>query len=271
MVIRRAAWADHFYPARAAELERELERHLGAPPAEARIPKPIACVAPHAAYIYSGAVAGALYARLDLPDRFVILCPNHTGRGTPLAVMSEGAWQTPLGEARIDATLAAALKKKCRLLSEDSQAHAKEHALEVQLPFLQKLRPQMQFVPIAVGTEAWEALENLGQAMAATIAEAGRAVLIIASSDMNHFESDERTRRKDRRAIDQVLARDARGLYDTVRHEHISMCGYCPTVAALVAANRLGARDAELVRYATSAETSGDYARVVGYAGMAVF
>jgi len=269
-MVRRAAWAGQFYPAHPALLRQELEKHLAAQTGKA-IARPIACVSPHAAYIYSGAVAGAVYARMDLPDRFILLCPNHNMRGAPLAIMSEGTWQTPLGEARIDSSLAAALQKKCRLLSEDARAHAKEHALEVQLPFLQMLRPQMQFVPIAVGTDAYDALENLGHALAEAVAAAGRTVLIVASSDMNHFEDDDLTRQKDRLAIDQVLALDPRGLHDTVRHEHISMCGYCPTVSALVAARQLGARDAELVRYATSAEASGDYSRVVGYAGMVVF
>ena len=268
-MVRRAAWADHFYPGRPAELHEELEKHL-AGQAGPKIAKPTACVSPHAAYIYSGQVAGAVYSSMELPDRFVILCPNHTGRGAPLAIMSEGAWQTPLGNAPVDSPLASALKKKCHLLFEDAQAHRREHALEVQLPFLQKLRPAMCFVPIAVGIEAYEALELLGAALAEAIAGAGGGVLIVASSDMNHFENDERTRQKDRRAIDQVLALDPRGLYDTVRREHISMCGYCPTVAALIASRRLGASKAELVRYATSAEASGDYSRVVGYAGLVV-
>jgi AmmeMemoRadiSam system protein B len=221
--------------------------------------------------MYSGSVAGAVYARMELPERFIVLGPNHTGRGAPLAIQSEGEWQTPLGNASIDSALAQALRKRCRLLSEDSEAHRHEHSLEVQLPFLQQLRPALTFVPIAVGTEVWEALEMLAAALAETVDSAAGPVLIVASSDMNHFESDERTRVKDRRAIDRVLALDPHGLYDAVRHEHITMCGYCPAVVMLAAAKRLGATQAELVRYATSADVCGDYSRVVGYAGMVVW
>ena len=270
-MVRRAAWGDRFYPAQPAVLSREVEQYLADQTSPEKIPDPIACVAPHAALMYSGAIAGAVYARLNLPQRFIVLCPNHTGRGTPLSIMSQGKWQMPMGDAAIDAGLAALLMRKCQLLSEDAQAHENEHSLEVQLPFLQKLQPSLQFVPIAVGTEAYEALEMLGHAMAEAIRKQSQKVLIVASSDMNHFESDERTRLKDRRAIDQVLALDPRGLYDTVRREHITMCGYCPAVAALIAARDLGAQNAELVRYGTSADVSGDYRRVVGYAGMAIW
>ncbi|MBI3698519.1 MAG: AmmeMemoRadiSam system protein B, partial [Acidobacteria bacterium] len=168
-------------------------------------------------------------------------------------------------------TLAAQLQKHCHLLSEDARAHRDEHSLEVQLPFLQKLQPHLRFVPIAVGIDAFEALEMLGHAMAQAVTAGRQRVLIVASSDMNHFENDERTRLKDRRAIDQVLALDPRALYDTVRREHISMCGYCPAVSMLIAARDLGAKNAELIRYGTSADVSGDYNRVVGYAGLVVW
>lgn len=269
-MLRRAAWGGQFYPAQPHLLKQELEKYLAGETAE-KIAAPIGCVSPHAAYMYSGAIAGAVYARMELPETFIILCPNHTGRGAPLSMMSEGEWQTPLGNIHIEDKLANELRRRCHLLFEDAQAHLEEHSLEVQLPFLQKLRPNLRFVPIAVGTEAFDALEMLGHAMAGAIESYEQKVLIVASSDMNHFENDERTRLKDRRAIDQVLALDARGLYDTVRHEHITMCGYCPTVAMLTAARRLGACYAELVRYGTSADVSGDYSRVVGYAGMIVW
>jgi AmmeMemoRadiSam system protein B len=269
-MLRRAAWADQFYPAQPAVLRKELEKLLAPEPAE-KIAAPIGCVAPHAGYVYSGAIAGAVYARLELPDRFLILCPNHTGRGAPLAIMSEGEWQTPLGNARIDAALAARLQKHCHLLSEDARAHRDEHSLEVQLPFLQKLRPGLQFVPIAVGTEAYDALELLGEALAEAAASCPQRVLIVASSDMNHYESDAATRVKDRLALDPLLALDPRSLYDTVRREHVTMCGYCPAVAMLIAARKLGAGNAELVRYGTSADVSGDFSRVVGYAGIVIW
>jgi len=221
--------------------------------------------------MYSGHVAGAVYRLLELPQRFVILCPNHTGMGEPLAIMSGGAWQTPLGLCEVDEELAAELKRRMPLLSEDDQAHHSEHALEVQLPFLQILVPGFRFVPIAVGTRNFEVLSALGVAIGNLLAQQNERALVIASSDMNHYESDSVTRVKDRRAIDQLLARDPRGLYDVVRDAHISMCGYGPAVAMLTAAHKLGATQAELIRYATSGDVSGDKDMVVGYAGIAVY
>jgi AmmeMemoRadiSam system protein B len=269
-MLRRAAWADRFYPANPAALNQELDRCLGDPPGD-KMSHPLGCICPHAGYIYSGPIAGAVYSRLDLPDRFIILCPNHTGMGDPLAIMPEGEWETPLGRARIDARLAARVKKGCPLLTDDVRAHQEEHALEVQLPFLQRLRPGLEFVPIAVGAGSFPPLETLGRAIAEAVRGYDRRVLVVSSSDMNHYEDDRRTRLKDRRAIDQVLALDPQALYNTVRREKISMCGYGPTVAMLTAALELGAKHAELVRYGTSAEVSGDYDRVVGYAGMVVW
>jgi AmmeMemoRadiSam system protein B len=221
--------------------------------------------------MYSGHVAGAVYRRLDLPEQIVILCPNHTGMGEPLAIMSEGVWRTPLGDAAIDEPLAAELKQAMPLLSEDEEAHRAEHALEVQLPFLQVLEPDFRFVPITVGTSNFSVLSALGTAIGNVLTKRENRVLVIASSDMNHYESDEVTRVKDHRAIDQLLALDPRGLYDVVREGHISMCGYGPAVIMLTAACKLGATKAELIRYATSGDISGDKEMVVGYAGIAVF
>ena len=269
--IRLPAVAGKFYPANSRELRSEVETYTR--PIERTDETKIhalGCVAPHAGYVYSGSVAGEVYRRLELPARYVILCPNHTGRGEPLAIMSTGVWRTPLGDVPIDEGLSSALKARFSLLSEDEAAHRFEHALEVQLPFLQVLHPQFSFVPIAVGTSHYAALSALGVAIASAIREAGEQILVLASSDMNHYESDSVTRVKDRRAIDQILALDPRGLYDVVRKANISMCGYGPTVAMLTAALRLGAKKAELLRYATSGDVSGDREMVVGYAGIAV-
>jgi MEMO1 family protein len=270
--LRPPAVAGRFYPANPQRLRVDLEGYLTAPVnahLEAKI-KALGCVVPHAGYIYSGHVAGAVYRRLVPSDRVILLCPNHTGMGEPLAIMSEGAWRTPLGDALIDAELAAGLKQRMPLLAEDVEAHRSEHALEVQLPFLQVLVPGFQFVPITVGTSSFEALSALGVAIGKVLADRNERVLIIASSDMNHYESDEVTRVKDRRAIEQLLALDPRGLYDTVREHKISMCGYGPAVIMLTAAKKLGATKAELIRYATSCDVSGDKDMVVGYAGIAV-
>jgi len=274
--IRRPAVAGRFYSANAQRLRAEVETFVtpSASPGHAGAEEKIAalgCIAPHAGYVYSGAVAGALYRRLLLPRRCVILCPNHTGQGEPLAIMSAGAWRTPLGDAPIDSDLAAALTAETSLLCEDQEAHRYEHALEVQLPFLQVLRPDFQFVPITVGTSNFESLSALGEAIGRVLSALPEPALVIASSDMNHYENDAVTRVKDRRAIEQVLALDARGLYETVRQGNISMCGYAPATVMLTTARRLGATKAELVRYATSGEVSGDHDMVVGYAGIAVY
>lgn len=274
--IRRPAVAGRFYPANAQHLRTEVETFTTARATAAQaIGEPkiaaLGCIVPHAGYVYSGAVAGAVFRSLDLPRRCVILCPNHTGTGEPLAIMSEGAWHTPLGDAVVDAELADALTAEVTELSEDSEAHRYEHALEVQLPFLQVLRPDFRFVPIAVGTSAFESLSALGQAIGHLLSNLSEPALVIASSDMNHYESDEVTRVKDQRAIDQVLALDPRGLYDTVREGHITMCGYGPATVMLTAARLMGANQAKLIRYATSADVSGDRDMVVGYAGIAVY
>lgn len=262
---RPPAVAGKFYPADRESLLAEVQSFLApeGPPVGA-----IGCVIPHAGYMYSGHVAGAGYAALKVPSRVVILCPNHTGLGKPLSIMSTGTWETPLGAAAIDSALAVALKERFPLLTEDAEAHRAEHAIEVQLPFLQELRPDFQFVPIALGTQDYELLSRLGNALAEVIAEQHDSILIIASSDMNHYENDAITRVKDQKAIGRVLALDPRGLFEVVTRENISMCGVGPAVAMLTAGRVLGARSAELVKYATSGDVSGERRMVVGYAGM---
>jgi hypothetical protein len=227
-------------------------------------------MAPHAGYVYSGAVAGEVYRRLEIPARVILLGPRHFPRGASLAILSDGAWQTPLGMAPIDHPLAEKISRAFPLLREDAVAHSTEHSLEVQLPFLQRLAPAFAFVPIVIGPAQWEQLEALGRALAAVVAAEREPILLVASSDMNHYESDAITRVKDHKAIDQILAVEPRKLFDTVRDEKISMCGYAAAVATLIAARELGATRAELVRYATSGEVNGDMNEVVGYAGMTI-
>ena len=269
--VRQPAVAGRFYPAKPEQLSRELDQHLGPVPAPGEtVEGAIACVVPHAGYMYSGHVAGAVYRRLPGRAAYVILGPNHSGRGAPLAMTSSGRWVTPLGEVPIDTPLAQAVQQQCHLVMEDAAAHAHEHSLEVQLPFLQRRMGEFRLVPIGIGIGGYSALESLGHALARVIERAPEPVLIIASSDLNHYEADDVTRVKDRKAIDKILALDPQGLYDVVRRESISMCGYGPAVAMLTAARDLGATRAELIKYATSAETSGDREAVVGYAGMIV-
>jgi AmmeMemoRadiSam system protein B len=275
--VRTPAVAGRFYPGRAEELLREVREFTstGKVPIETGRIAAIGCIAPHAGYIYSGGVAGAVYSRVKIPERCVILCPNHTGKGRPLAIMANTTWQTPLGEVAADADMGARLLRRFPALQEDSAAHRAEHAIEVQLPFLQALRTELKIIPIAVGTSDFDVLRGLGEALADVIVDGHKEeqkerTLIIASSDMNHYEPDATTRFKDHKAIERVLAMDARGLWEVVMNEDISMCGFGPTVVMLTAAKLLGATSATLVKYATSGDVSGDYEAVVGYAGMIV-
>ena len=269
-LLRHPAVAGRFYPGDPDDLRTEARAYLSHSEAKAVPRRAIGCIAPHAGYIYSGHVAGAVFASAEIPRRCVVMCPNHTGMGRSLAIMSDGAWETPLGEVPIDAELAAALKERFPALHEDSAAHRAEHAAEVELPFLQLRQPELSFVPIALGTAQFEPLEHLGLAVAEVIAAQSDPVLIVASSDMNHYESDAVTRAKDHRAIERILSLDPRGLYDVVTQQDISMCGFGPAVAMLTAARKLGAKAAELVKYATSGDVSGERDRVVGYAGVMV-
>jgi AmmeMemoRadiSam system protein B len=266
---RHPAVAGRFYPRDPDSLREDVLGYLFEPSMRKTV-RALGCIAPHAGYMYSGHVAGAVFGNLEIPEVCIVLCPNHTGAGRPLAIVGAGAWETPLGTIPIDSVFAAALKQGCPLLQEDSAAHLSEHAVEVELPFLQVLQPQLRLVPIALGTRDFDALAELGNAIADTIAAYQCQVLVVASSDMNHYESDAITRIKDESAIAPILALDARALYDVVTQQHVSMCGFGPAVAMLTATKKLGANSAELVKYATSGDISGDRDLVVGYAGVIV-
>lgn len=266
--VRLPAVAGRFYPRHPGELLREIHEYTT--PAPTSLVRAIGCVVPHAGYIYSGHVAGQVFSRIEIPEHCIILCPNHTGYGVALATMTTSSWQTPLGEVRASERLGRDLVQRFPLLKEDSAAHHGEHAIEVELPFLQVRQNDLHILPIAIGTRDFEILHALGQAIADVIDNSESTALIVASSDMNHYESDAVTRVKDRKAIEHVLTMDARGLWDTVMSEGISMCGFGPTIVMLTAAKILGATSATLVRYATSGEVSGDFEHVVGYAGIIV-
>jgi AmmeMemoRadiSam system protein B len=268
-MIRSPAVAGRFYPNEPARLNEELETFLAVHAPAERI-RAQACLVPHAGYKYSGHVAGAVYSRSEIPSRVILVGPRHFPRGAPFAILSNGAWQTPLGLAPIDRPLAEKIMRACPLLREDAVAHSGEHSLEVQLPFLQRLAPSFAFVPIVIGSVQYAELEALGHAIAEVIVSEQEPILVVASSDMNHYESDAVTRVKDGKAIDRILALDPRALFDTVRDEDISMCGYGAAVAMLTAVRQMGATHAELVRYATSGESSGDLQEVVGYAGIII-
>lgn len=270
MTTRAPAVAGTFYEASPDRLRAQVNACFAAnPPADAKR-KFIGAVVPHAGLVYSGHVAAAFYALAELPARYIILCPNHTGLGQSAAINREGDWRTPFGNVPVDADLAAKLMAKTRLLTEDSKAHASEHSLEVQLPFLQQLIGSFTFVPICLATHRFELTEEIGLAIAEVVAAEGEAIGILASSDLNHYLDQTTTLEKDQQAIDRVLALDARGLWDTVRENDISMCGFIPTTAMLVAAKKLGAANAQLIKHATSGDMNGDYSQVVGYASLLI-
>lgn len=266
-MVRLPAVAGRFYPSDPAELSAQIHEHT-TPTDGPPVRNVKACLVPHAGLMFSGHVAGAVFSSIRIPTKVVILGVRHRPPGSPAAIISDGAWRTPLGDAQIDHELARKLKAACPLLTEDPVAHSKEHSLEVEIPFLQVLQPDFQFVPIALGTAHFETLVSVGEAIGAVLATERQDVLLVTSSDLNHYEDDATTRVKDRKAIEQMLSMDARGLYDVCRKEEISMCGLGPAVAMLTALQVWKASNAESIRYATSADRSGDPSAVVGYAGM---
>ncbi|MGB7282118.1 MAG: AmmeMemoRadiSam system protein B [Candidatus Acidiferrum sp.] len=266
-MLRLPAVSGRFYPSDPTELTALIRQYTEADKSVAPV-RAKACLVPHAGYVYSGHVTGAVFARMTIPKRIVILGVRHYPRGENAAIVSSGTWRTPLGDAPIDEALAEELRAACPLLREDSVAHSGEHSLEVQIPSLQVLRPELTFVPIALGTVRFEDLVIVGEAMGRVLAACAEETLLLTTSDLNHYENDATTRVKDRKAIERILALDAGGLYDTCRNEEISMCGLGPTVAMLTALKSLAATRPELVRYATSGDVSRDFSTVVGYAGI---
>ncbi len=267
MAAREAVVAGQFYARDPSELRRTIASFIRKP--ESMLGAK-AVVVPHAGYMYSGSVAGEVFSAVHLPKRIILLGPNHSGRGTPLALAPVGAWHMPLGTAWIDEEMNRSLMAQCPELQEDSSAHRGEHSLEVQIPFIQVLQPDFRFSAVCVRTIDYAALEALGHAMAHVIQGLDESVLLVASSDMTHYTSAEDASKQDQFAIDQVLAIDPKGLYQVVKEKDISMCGFAPTVAVLIACSDLGASTGRLIRYTNSGAASGDYDRVVAYAGMAI-
>lgn len=239
-------------------------------PPPARKEPIIAAVVPHAGLMYSGHVAAAVYGAAALPSRLIILCPNHTGLGAEVAINLTGAWRTPLGSVPIDHELAAELMGQSHLFEDDRVAHAREHSLEVQLPFLQVVAPNSRFVPICIKRPSYEVCQEVGEAVARVAAAHPGEVAILASSDLNHYEEQSETVIKDEKAIAAIESLDPQILWITVRDEDISMCGILPTTAVLIAAASLGAQSARLLKHATSGDINGDYRAVVGYAGILI-
>lgn len=267
MEFRSPVVAGTFYPADAESLNAELDRLI---PSEKEKRKAIGIISPHAGYIYSGAAAGEIISAVTIPEKIIILGPNHTGLGPAASIMPEGKWSLPNGEANIDSDLAEKIISNAEILTSDSLAHQREHSIEVQIPFLLHQRQDIDIVPITLMGLSIDSCRELGHSIAQAIKSSDEDVLIVASSDMTHYESAESAERKDRMAIEKVLALDPDGLLDVVTENRISMCGVIPATVMLFAAKELGAKKSSLVRYTNSGEVSGDYEKVVGYAGMMV-
>jgi AmmeMemoRadiSam system protein B len=266
-MIRNPVVAGQFYPASSDRLRRMIESVVDDSVEKVEV---IGLVSPHAGYIYSGAVAGAVISRVKFKDTFVILGPDHTGRGKAFSIMSEGTWKTPLGETEIDSELGKRILASSSYLEEDSVSHQFEHSIEVQVPFLQYFKPDVRIVPIVLGHANAAIYRKIGSELASAIKESKKGVIILASSDMNHYESHEIARSKDSQAIEAILGLDGDELLRRIDEFDISMCGYAPVASLISAAKELGAKKAELVRYQTSGDTSGDYGSVVGYAGIII-
>jgi len=266
-MIRHPIVAGQFYPGTPSQL-KEMIRGMVDETAEKE--EVIGLVSPHAGYIYSGPVAGATISRIKFKDTFIIMGPNHTGGGKPLSIMTEGVWKTPLGDVEIDSELAKQILATSSHLQEDPLAHQYEHSVEVQLPFLQYFKPDIRLVPIVLSYYSTASFKEIGKELATAIKALNREVVIIASSDMTHYEPQESAQRKDSRAIEAILDLNEDELLKRVEELNISMCGYAPAVVLISAAKELGATGAELVKYQTSGDTSGDYSAVVGYAGIII-
>jgi AmmeMemoRadiSam system protein B len=263
-MIRNPVVAGQFYPASTSELKAMIEVMVMIKE------EAIGLVSPHAGYIYSGPVAAAVISRIKFKDTFIIMGPNHTGSGKPFSIMTEGVWKTPLGEVEIDAELGKKILAASKYLQEDKAAHLYEHSIEVQLPLLQYFKPDFKLVPIVFAHASGSIYKEIGKELAKAIKKSGKEVVIIASSDMTHYEPQESAQEKDSQAIGAILDLNEDELLKRVDEFKISMCGYGPAVSLIVAAKKLGATGAELIKYQTSGDVTGDYSAVVGYAGIII-
>jgi MEMO1 family protein len=264
-MVREPVVAGQFYPDSPAQIRAMIGSFIDK---KAEKEDADGILVPHAGYIYSGSVVGAVLSRIKFRDTFIIIGPNHTGRGKPFSLMSRGTWKTPLGEVRIDEELAKKILEVSEYLEEDSLAHESEHSVEVQLPFLQYFKPDVRFVPIILGSDNREACQAVGRDIARALQELNREAVIMTSSDMNHYESQKIARQKDFQAIEAMLALDGDELQKRVMEQDITMCGYAPAMVMMSALGGPGAARAELVKYQTSGDVTGDINAVVGYAGI---
>jgi AmmeMemoRadiSam system protein B len=266
-MIRKPAVAGAFYPGTRREIE-DMVRSFVEDGQEKE--SAFGVISPHAGYIYSGKGAGILYSRVEIPPDVIIMCPNHRGYGADVAIMSDGTWEMPTGNVELNSELAGMIMARSDLVEDDASAHSAEHSLEVQIPFIQHFRPDFRLVPICLSRVSRDECEQIGDAIADAIQAYGRKVLVVASSDMTHFESAKEAKKKDDLALKEIKALNPKGLYDTVIKNRISMCGFIPAAIMLFAALKLGARKAEVVDYRNSGDVTGDYSDVVAYASVIV-
>lgn len=262
--VRLPAVAGRFYPGDAAVLARDVAKYLGTPAPAPRL----GLVAPHAGYMYSGGVAGKTFRLARIPPLVVILAPNHTGRGARVSVLAARALRIPGRDVPVSSELSQRILREVPGATLDVRAHEREHAAEVEVPFLVALRPDVEILPIVLGGLGGDETVAVGRGLARALA--GLDVLVVASSDMSHYLPDAMARARDKLALEPLLALDPEGLYRTVEDNDISMCGILPATAMLAYARENGAARAELAAYATSGDASGDYSAVVGYAGVLV-
>jgi len=267
-MIRKPAVSGQFYTQNPERLRREV---AGFSSEKKDKIDAIGVISPHAGYVYSGPVAGGVLSSIRSRPTYIILGPNHTGRGKPFGIDLGRAWKTPLGEVAIDDELGEAIIEESRYVEKDTVCHEREHSIEVQLPFLQYLNKGFDFVPIVIASADRKIYKDIGKGLALAVKKTKKDVTIIASSDMTHYEPQESAKVKDMMAIEKILALDIDGFLDAVEKHDISMCGFAPAAVMLSAACELGARKARLTNYNTSGDTSGDYSAVVGYAGIVVY
>ncbi len=265
--IRRPAVAGYYYPAEAAALRREVHRLA---PEGVRLTAQ-AVVVPHGSFQRAGEVLGAAFGRITIPRRCIALGPSHTGSWMPWSLMIEGSYRTPLGDVPIDAVCADALSRRCPFLAADAWGQQGEHAIEVLVPFLQALGPRdLTLVPIVMGGNDPDELRELAAGLVSVIRMQEEPVLLIASSDLSHYEPESDGRTHDQALIEAICALDGAALHRRAREERIAMCGTDAVAVVMEAARALGATRGTLLSYRTSAMAGGDPHSAIGYAGVAI-
>ncbi len=268
--MRSPAVAGMFYAATKEELTQQIKgcfEHKLGPKEKFSSENIVGAIVPHAGYTFSGPVAAHVYKAIqdyDI-DTFIIFGPNHTGLGSPISIMTEGEWLTPLGSVEINSDLADEIANNSKDSVADELAHLREHSIEVQLPFLQYIKKNFSFVPIAFMRQDLEVAKNLGEAIAAVCKD--KNVMIIASSDFTHYEPKDVAEKKDRKAIEHIINLDPDGFFEEVQENHLSICGYGPILTAMCTLEKLGLKKASLLKYATSGDVR-KMPDVVGYASI---